>query len=135
MPAAIFARLALTEARRGGLVWLALATVGLALALGAFLSQLALTESRMLQAGVVAALLRVCAVFMVTAMFVMLPRAAAALRNISAGSPVSRSSARCSRSPLRCPHSCGPSLQPCSAGESRSLASSRSSPRWRFFSP
>src|SRR5438477_9517365 len=70
MPAAIFARLALTEARRGGLVWLALATVGLALALGTFLSQLALTESRMLQAAVVAALLRVCAVFMVAAQVV-----------------------------------------------------------------
>ena len=70
MPAAIFARLALIEARRGGLVWLALATVGLALALGTFLSQLALTESRMLQAAVVAALLRVCAVFMVAAQVV-----------------------------------------------------------------
>ncbi|OLC66333.1 MAG: hypothetical protein AUH79_06205 [Betaproteobacteria bacterium 13_1_40CM_4_64_4] len=70
MPAAIFARLALTEARRGGLVWLALASVVLALALGAFLSQLALTESRMLQAVVVAALLRVCAVFVLAAQVV-----------------------------------------------------------------
>jgi len=33
MPAAIFARLALTEARRGGLVWLALAAIALGLAL------------------------------------------------------------------------------------------------------
>src|SRR2546422_4265862 len=70
MPAAIFARLALTEARRGGLVWLVLATVALALALGAFLSQLALTESRTLQAAVVAALLRVCAVFVLAAQVV-----------------------------------------------------------------
>src|SRR5437870_3376643 len=70
MPAAIFARLALTEARRGGLAWLALATVALALALGAFLSQLALTESRTLQAAVVAALLRVCAVFVLAAQVV-----------------------------------------------------------------
>src|SRR5256884_7408793 len=65
MPAAIFARLALTEARRGGLVWLALASLALGLALAGFLSQLALTESRMLQAAVVAALLRVCAVFLI----------------------------------------------------------------------
>src|SRR5216110_2202710 len=56
MPAAILARLALLEARRGGLGGLALA---------GFLSQLALTESRMLQAAVVAALLRVCAVFLI----------------------------------------------------------------------
>jgi ABC-type transport system involved in multi-copper enzyme maturation permease subunit len=70
MPAAIFARLALTEARRGGLVWLALAAVALGLTLGAFLSQLALTESRLLQAAVVAALLRVCAVFVLAAQVV-----------------------------------------------------------------
>src|SRR5258706_481259 len=65
MPTAIFARLALLEARRGGLGWLALAAVVMGLALAGFLSQLALTESRMLQAAVVAALLRVCAVFLV----------------------------------------------------------------------
>jgi ABC-type transport system involved in multi-copper enzyme maturation permease subunit len=70
MPAAIFARLVLTEARRGGLVWLALAALGVGLALGAFLSQLALTESRLLQAAVVAALLRVSAVFMLAAQVV-----------------------------------------------------------------
>src|SRR2546428_940262 len=70
MPAAIFARLALTEARRGGVVCLGLASVVLALALGAFLAQLALTESRMLQAVVVAALLRVCAVFVLAAQVV-----------------------------------------------------------------
>jgi ABC-type transport system involved in multi-copper enzyme maturation permease subunit len=67
---AIFIRLALTEARRGGLVWLALTAVALGLALGAFLSQLALTESRLLQAAVVAALLRVCAVFVLAAQVV-----------------------------------------------------------------
>ncbi len=65
MPTAILARLALLEARRGGLGWLALAAVVMGLALAGFLSQLALTESRMLQAAVVAALLRVCAVFLV----------------------------------------------------------------------
>jgi hypothetical protein len=70
MRAAIFARLALIEARRGGLPWLALLSIAAALALGGFLSQLALTESRLLQAGVVAALLRVCAVFVIAAQVV-----------------------------------------------------------------
>lgn len=64
MPAAIFARLALAEARRGGLAWLAGGSLAAGLAAGAFLSQLALTESRLLQAAVVAALLRICAVFL-----------------------------------------------------------------------
>ncbi|MBV9192120.1 MAG: ABC transporter permease [Betaproteobacteria bacterium] len=65
MPAAILARLALVEARRGGLGWLALLALVLGVALAGFLSQLALTESRILQAAVVAALLRVAAVFLV----------------------------------------------------------------------
>src|SRR5881394_1383761 len=65
MPAAILARLALIEARRGGLGWLAALALILGVALAGFLSQLALTESRMLQAAVVAALLRVAAVFLV----------------------------------------------------------------------
>jgi len=65
MPAAILARLALVEARRGGLGWLAALALILGVALAGFLSQLALTESRMLQAAVVAALLRVAAVFLV----------------------------------------------------------------------
>ena len=70
MPAAIFARLALIEARRGGFFWLALLSVALGLALGAYLSQLAIIESRLLQAAVVAALLRVCAVFALAAQVV-----------------------------------------------------------------
>ena len=65
MPAAILARLALVEARRGGVGWLALLALVLGVALAGFLSQLALTESRMLQAAVVAALLRVAAVFLI----------------------------------------------------------------------
>jgi len=65
MPAAILARLALIEARRGGLGWLAALALILGVALAGFLSQLALTESRLLQAAVVAALLRVAAVFLV----------------------------------------------------------------------
>lgn len=67
MPSAILARSVLLEARRGGLPWLALASVGLALILAAFLSQVALTESLALQAAVVAAVLRACAVFLVAA--------------------------------------------------------------------
>jgi ABC-type Na+ efflux pump permease subunit len=65
MPTAILARLAFIEARRGGMVWLALAAVALGIALGGFLGQVALTESRMVQAAVLAALLRVCAVFLI----------------------------------------------------------------------
>ena len=67
MAAAIFARLALVEARRGGLAWLALAIIGAGLAIGAFVAQVALTESRMVQAALVAALLRVSAVFIIAA--------------------------------------------------------------------
>ena len=65
MPAAILARLVLLEARRGGLPWLAVGSLAAALALGMFLSQVALTEARALQLAVVAALLRACAVFLV----------------------------------------------------------------------
>jgi hypothetical protein len=67
MPAANFARLMLIEARRGGLPWLAGASIALSLCLAAFLSQVALTESRALQAAIVAALLRACAVFLIAA--------------------------------------------------------------------
>ena len=67
MPSAIFARLVLLEARRGGLPWLAAGSVAAGLALAAFLSQVAVTESRALQLAVVAALLRACAVFLVAA--------------------------------------------------------------------
>jgi hypothetical protein len=67
MPAAILARLALFEARRGGLPWLAAACIAAGIALAAFLSQVALTESRELQVAIVAAWLRACAVFLVAA--------------------------------------------------------------------
>jgi hypothetical protein len=63
--AALLARSILLEARRGGLPWLAAGSVILALGLAAFVSQVALTESLALQAAVVAALLRACAVFLV----------------------------------------------------------------------
>lgn len=67
MPAATLARLVVLEARRGGLPWLALASVGLGLGLAAFVSQVALTESLALQAALIAAVLRACAVFLVAA--------------------------------------------------------------------
>jgi ABC-type transport system involved in multi-copper enzyme maturation permease subunit len=67
MPAATLARSVLLEARRGGLPWLAGASIALGLALAAFLSQVALTETAALQAAVVAAVLRACAVFLIAA--------------------------------------------------------------------
>jgi len=67
MPAATLARAVLLEARRGGLPWLAAGCIVVALALAAFLSQVALTESLALQAAVVAAVLRACAVFLIAA--------------------------------------------------------------------
>src|SRR5687767_15046398 len=65
MPAATLARLVVLEARRGGLPWLALAAVLAAAVLAAFLSQVAITESREVQLAVVAPLLRACAVLLV----------------------------------------------------------------------
>src|SRR5262245_57035606 len=64
-PAATLARLVLTEARRGGLPWLAAACLAAGLGLATFLSQVALTESRELQLAIVAAWLRACAVFLI----------------------------------------------------------------------
>ncbi len=65
MPAAILARTILLEARRGGLPWLAAASIVAGLGLAAFLSQVALTEGRALQTALLAALLRACAVFLI----------------------------------------------------------------------
>lgn len=67
MPAAVLARLVLLEARRGGLPWLALGCIALGVSLAAFLSQVAVTESRMLQAALLAAVLRAGAVFLIAA--------------------------------------------------------------------
>lgn len=67
MAAATLARTVLLEARRGGLPWVALGVLAFALALAAFLSQVALTEGRELQASFAAALLRACAVFLLAA--------------------------------------------------------------------
>jgi len=67
VPTAILARAVLLEASRGGLPWLAAAALALSLGLAAFVSQVALTESLALQAALVAAVLRACAVFLVAA--------------------------------------------------------------------
>lgn len=65
MPAATLARLVVLEARRGGLPWLAFAALLVALSLAAFLSQVALTESREMQLAIVAPLLRAAAVLLI----------------------------------------------------------------------
>ena len=65
MPAATLARLVVLEARRGGLPWLALAGLVIAVSLAAFLSQVALTEGRETQLAIVAPLLRACVVLLI----------------------------------------------------------------------
>jgi len=67
MSVATVARVVLLEARRGGLPRLAAAGLVAAFALAAFVSQLALTESREMQAALAATLLRAAAVFIVAA--------------------------------------------------------------------
>ncbi|HEX6156675.1 MAG TPA: ABC transporter permease, partial [Burkholderiales bacterium] len=67
MPVATLARSVLLEARRGGMPWLAAASVALGLGAAAFLSQVALTDAAALQLAVLAALLRACAVFLIAA--------------------------------------------------------------------
>jgi ABC-type Na+ efflux pump permease subunit len=63
----LLARSCLLEARRGALPWLACGLLAAALGLAAFLSQVALTESRELQAAFAAALLRAGAAFLLAA--------------------------------------------------------------------
>jgi Cu-processing system permease protein len=60
------ARATLLEAVRTRLIWLALVVVAIAFGLAQFLNQVAITESREIQAALLAASLRVAAVFMVT---------------------------------------------------------------------
>jgi hypothetical protein len=67
VPAVALARCVLLEARRGGLPWLAFASIATGVALAAFVSQVALTESLALQAALTAALLRACAAFLIAA--------------------------------------------------------------------
>jgi hypothetical protein len=66
-PVLLIARNALLEARRSGLPWLVLGLLAAALGLAAFLSQVAVTESRELQAAFAAALLRAGAAFLLAA--------------------------------------------------------------------
>lgn len=67
---ATLARITLIEAVRNRLLWLAAAIIVAALGLAQFLSQVAITESREIQIALLAAPLRVAAVFMV-AVFVI----------------------------------------------------------------
>ena len=63
----VIARYTLLEARRSGMPPIVAASLLAALVFGAFLSQVALSEGRELQAAIAAALLRACAVFAVAA--------------------------------------------------------------------
>lgn len=65
LPVAVLVRSVVLEARRGGLPWLAAAAVIAGLGLAAFVSQVALTESRALQAALLAAVWRAAVVFLV----------------------------------------------------------------------
>ena len=56
----------LVEALRSGLPWLAVACVIAVLGLSGFLSQVAITEAEALQASTAGALLRACAVFLIS---------------------------------------------------------------------
>lgn len=66
-PALTIARYTLLEALRNRLAWLVLIMMAGAVALSGFLNELALTESRQLQAAVLAAVLRLAAVFLMAA--------------------------------------------------------------------
>jgi len=66
-PVSTIARFVLLEALRSGLPWLALTCVVASLGLAAFLAQVALTETRELQAAAAGALLRVSAAFLIAA--------------------------------------------------------------------
>ena len=63
----LLARSTLLEARRSALPWLALGLLAAAIGLAAFLSQVAMTEGRELQAALAAALLRAGAAFLLAA--------------------------------------------------------------------
>lgn len=66
-PVPTIVRFVLLEARRSGLPWLALACVVASLGIALFLSQVALVESRELQAAVAGTLLRASAAFLIAA--------------------------------------------------------------------
>ncbi|MGH8675295.1 MAG: ABC transporter permease, partial [Burkholderiales bacterium] len=64
-PIRVIARFVLLEALRSGLPWLALACIVASIGFAAFLAQVALTETRELQASAAAAMLRVSAAFLI----------------------------------------------------------------------
>jgi len=64
-PALIIARYTLLEALRNRLLWLLLVMAAGAVAVSGFLNELALTESRQLQAALLGAVLRLAAVFLI----------------------------------------------------------------------
>ena len=64
-PALTIARYTLLEALRNRLLWLLLVMAAGAVAVSGFLNELALTESRQLQAALLGAVLRLAAVFLV----------------------------------------------------------------------
>ena len=64
------ARFALLEARRSGLPWLVLSGIAVGLGMAGFLARIALTESHETQTVVVAALFRLCAVFLVAVLVI-----------------------------------------------------------------
>ena len=64
-PIVVIARFVLLEGLRSGLPWLALGCIGGSIGLAAFLGQVALTETREIQAAAAAALLRAGAVFLI----------------------------------------------------------------------
>ena len=65
MPALTIARYTLLEALRNRLLWLVLVMAAAAVAVSGFLNELALTESRQLQAALLGAVLRLAAVFLI----------------------------------------------------------------------
>ncbi|MGA8054886.1 MAG: ABC transporter permease [Burkholderiales bacterium] len=88
------ARFTLLEAVRNRLVWVALAIVAAGLGLAAFLHQVAITESRQIEAAVLAAFLRFAGVFLVVAFVVtsMVREFSDKVLEVVLSHPVSRSS-------------------------------------------
>lgn len=66
-PLGTVARYVLVEALRSGLVWLVLGCIAVTLGIVAFVAQVAITETRELQAASAGALLRICAAFLIAA--------------------------------------------------------------------
>lgn len=91
-PGLAIARATVLEALRNRLLWLLVLAAAGALALGGFLDALALTESRQLQAALLAALLRLAAVFLMVVLVIssMLREAADQGRELLLALPLPR---------------------------------------------